>query len=231
MRVIIAAFLLLLAWPVYAQESADMPRHDSQDQPVDNGGALPQQVPENQPQDGNNKDNFQVDEDESPDSATPEEKPEPAAKPAKQLAVPAVPAPLPPAATGPVTGFEMAPQKNYADIVILQALNKITARASELVVPVGSSIRFGNLEITARLCWKSSPEDTPDSKALLEIDEQKPDEEKKKIFYGWMLASSPALSSLEHPVYDITVINCRFKPSAPVAPVPAPVPVPVKKKP
>ncbi len=29
-----------------------------------------------------------------------------------------------------------------------------------------------------------------------------------RLFSGWMFASSPALSSLEHPVYDIWVLDC-----------------------
>lgn len=114
-----------------------------------------------------------------------------------------------PADTQDVIQFNEEPQRNYTNMATLQGLNKITARTSALVSPVGSSIRFGNLEVFIRLCWKSSPEETPDSKALLDIWEQKPGEDKKQIFYGWMFASSPALSALEHPVYDITVIDCK----------------------
>jgi hypothetical protein len=29
------------------------------------------------------------------------------------------------------------------------------------------------------------------------------------LFSGWMFASSPALSALEHPVYDVWVIDCK----------------------
>ncbi len=105
---------------------------------------------------------------------------------------------------------ELKPQ-NYTHSVVLQALNKITARTSPLEVMVGSSIHFGTLEILLKKCWKSSPDETPDSKALLEIWEQKPGEPRTQIFSGWMLASSPAISALEHPVYDITVLECKNK--------------------
>ena len=30
-----------------------------------------------------------------------------------------------------------------------------------------------------------------------------------EIFSGWMFASSPALSALDHPVYDIWVLECK----------------------
>lgn len=94
--------------------------------------------------------------------------------------------------------------------VVLQGLNKVTGHIlkfeGELYVPV----RFGNLEITARRCWKSPPEEQPENAALLEINELKPDEEAKRIFLGWMFSSSPGLSGLEHPVYDITVLDCEM---------------------
>jgi len=65
------------------------------------------------------------------------------------------------------------------------------------------------LEVVARRCWKSLPEDRPENAALLEISELKPDEAPQKIFLGWMFSSSPGLSGLEHPVYDIAVIACN----------------------
>ena len=37
----------------------------------------------------------------------------------------------------------------------------------------------------------------------------KPGESPVRLFTGWMFASSPALSALEHPVYDVWVIDCK----------------------
>lgn len=92
--------------------------------------------------------------------------------------------------------------------VKLRGLNKVTARQSILEQRIGYTSYFGNLEILAEKCWVAPPEDSPESKVLLDIWEQKPNEEKKRIFYGWMFASSPGLVSLEHPVYDINVLGC-----------------------
>ncbi len=36
-----------------------------------------------------------------------------------------------------------------------------------------------------------------------------PNTEGERIFTGWMFASSPALNALEHPVYDVWVIDCK----------------------
>ncbi|WP_395022851.1 DUF2155 domain-containing protein [Dongia sp.] len=94
------------------------------------------------------------------------------------------------------------------DTVLLQGLDKITARVSEIKVPVGGTVTFGALQITARACDKHPPEEAPEASAFLEVVEVKPDEKPVERFKGWMFASSPALSALEHPVYDLTVLDC-----------------------
>lgn len=95
------------------------------------------------------------------------------------------------------------------DGVILQALDKVTARITTLEVPLNSPARFGTLEITAERCTKTPPEEPPESAAFLVIREIRPDQDPVELFRGWMLASSPALSALEHPVYDVWVKDCR----------------------
>ncbi|WP_120497051.1 DUF2155 domain-containing protein [Kiloniella sp. EL199] len=94
------------------------------------------------------------------------------------------------------------------EVAVLQGLNKITARVSELRVPVNQPVRFGSLEIIARECRKSRPEEMPESASFLEIDDYKENIEATQMFAGWMFASSPAVSAMEHPVYDIWVVNC-----------------------
>ncbi len=95
-----------------------------------------------------------------------------------------------------------------AEIAVLQGLDKITARISTIEAPIGATVSFGALQITARACDKRPPEEPPESAAFLEIVEVKPDEPPTTRFIGWMFASSPALSALEHPVYDLWVIDC-----------------------
>jgi len=95
------------------------------------------------------------------------------------------------------------------DVAVLQGLDKVTARISTIRAPVGTTVTFGSLQIIARACIKRPPEETPESSAFLEIHDVKPGEAPVKIFSGWMFASSPALSALEHPVYDISVVDCR----------------------
>ncbi len=100
-------------------------------------------------------------------------------------------------------------QARAADAAILQGLDKITARISTIKAPVGQPVRFGTLEITVRACDKRPPEEPPESAAYMEIRELRPGEQPARVFAGWMFASSPALSALEHPVYDVSVVDCQ----------------------
>ena len=96
----------------------------------------------------------------------------------------------------------------YRQIAVLQGLDKVTARVSTFEIPIGISVRFGTLQILARACDRTPPEYPPESAAYLEIFEMKPGERRNALFAGWMFASSPALSALEHPVYDVWVLDC-----------------------
>jgi hypothetical protein len=94
-------------------------------------------------------------------------------------------------------------------LVILRGLDKITAHVSTIQAPVGQTVSFGALRITARACDKHPPEETPESAAFLEIVEVRPGEAPRQLFSGWMFASSPALSAMENPIYDLWVLDCR----------------------
>ncbi len=109
--------------------------------------------------------------------------------------------------------------------VLLRGLDKITGRIVPLDLPVNSPTAFGSLRITARDCHKAPPEETPEISAFLEINDvglagqsdlltegQRAvlisEEGARQVFSGWMFASSPAISALEHSVYDVWVIDC-----------------------
>lgn len=99
--------------------------------------------------------------------------------------------------------------ERFMNFAVLRGLNKITATTSILKTKVGQKIDFGKLEIIVHKCWQSPITEKPDSKILLEIFENKVSGEKVRIFYGWMIASSPSVSGIEHPIYDITALNCK----------------------
>jgi hypothetical protein len=95
-------------------------------------------------------------------------------------------------------------------VAVLQGLDKTTARISTIEAPVGEPVKFGTLTITVRACEKKPPEEPPESAAFLQIDDRRPGSaEPVRLFSGWMFASSPALSAMEHPVYDVGVLDCK----------------------
>lgn len=141
--------------------------------------------------------------------------------------------------------------------VRVRALDKVTGTATDLTINTGQTVSFGRISLTVRACYASAPEDTPESAAFLEVRSLGPSpnsrgakERKDKgekpvsdpstgptVFSGWMYASSPGLSALEHPVYDVWVIQCTAAPpqilpdappvdpnAAPVAPPALPTP-------
>ncbi len=101
------------------------------------------------------------------------------------------------------------------DTVVLQGLDKVTARVWTFDAPVGQEVRFGTLEILPRFCDRTPPEEPPESTAFLDIYEARFGEDRASLFHGWMFASSPALNGLEHPVYDVWVIDCKVKQALP----------------
>src|SRR5689334_4828368 len=103
---------------------------------------------------------------------------------------------------------------------IIQGLDKVAARVSRFEAPVGRAVQFGKLLVLVRDCERSAPEDRPENAAFLEIYEQLPGETRERLFSGWMFSSSPALSALENPVYDVTLLECKG--AAPPSPAPDP---------
>lgn len=95
------------------------------------------------------------------------------------------------------------------ETALLRGLDKITARVTTFAAPVDEISRFGTLAIRVRHCERTPPEEAPEATAFLEIDEVKADEEPALLFTGWMFASSPGVNALEHPVYDVWVLDCH----------------------
>jgi hypothetical protein len=94
-------------------------------------------------------------------------------------------------------------------IVKLQALDKSTARTVTFEAKVGTTIEYGSLFIKIQACRESDPLDKPESAAFLQIWEVPVNAKKSEwAFSGWMFASSPALSAMDHAVYDVWVLDC-----------------------
>ncbi len=99
------------------------------------------------------------------------------------------------------------------DKIRLQSLNKSTAETSTFEIDIGETIKLGPLYIRPQACRTNPPTQQPESAGFIQIWTVKESEEEREpesewVFSGWMFASSPGLSSMDHAVYDLWVIDC-----------------------
>ena len=94
------------------------------------------------------------------------------------------------------------------NILVIQGLDKITARIKTFEVKVGQTYKFGVLDIFVERCVFSKPIFKPESLAFIKIKDNS-DRLSEVKFNGWMFASSPALNALENPVYDVSILACK----------------------
>lgn len=148
----------------------------------------------------------------------------------KPASAPAAQAPAQTAA--PQAGAPDAPPRPLASapgtVLMLRGLDKITGKPTDISAPIGKPVHFATLTITARYCYSTPASETPETSAFLQIEDHRPDQAAKRVFSGWMYASSPGLHGMEHPLYDVWVINCsNGAPNTPVAAMSSAKPVKV----
>jgi len=95
------------------------------------------------------------------------------------------------------------------DTTVLRWLDKVTGRVSTLEAWVGDTVSIGTLSIEVQTCMTRPPEETPESAAFLKIWDRRASQAPTEVFSGWMFASSPALSAMDHAVYDVWVLDCE----------------------
>lgn len=112
-------------------------------------------------------------------------------------------------------------------VVRLRSLDKITARTMTFEAKVGSTVRFGEIYIKVQACRKPPPVEKTESAAFLQIWEVDELANKSRwIYSGWMFGSSPSLSAMDHPIYDVWVLECLGKDPEPLPPEDTAVPAP-----
>lgn len=104
----------------------------------------------------------------------------------------------------------------FADSAVVRWLDKQTGHAQDYQLPIGRAVHIGTLDLVARACTKSAPEEAPEVKIYVEVYDHppppaagQPAPPRVEIFHGWLFASTPGLNALQHPVYDIWAIDCR----------------------
>ena len=121
-----------------------------------------------------------------------------------------------------IAGLASAVSYSKQDRATLRAPDQIPGRPTDILVKLGQPVVFGSLNIELQACFQSPPEEVPESAAFLRVSSTQPVSEEQLegteeasaetaqplIFSGWMYASSPGLSALEHPVYANWGVRC-----------------------
>ena len=97
--------------------------------------------------------------------------------------------------------------KSFQAIIV--GLDKITAKSSKIVLNLNESKIYGPLEIKILKCGKVKVNNKIDSVAYMQVkDLTKNDDEKVFIFNGWTFASDPSLTTFDHAIYDLQLMDC-----------------------
>jgi len=150
------------------------------------------------------------------------------APPANSLPAPAGAAPPPPDDT-----VVEAPTPHIDNgRAVFSGLDKITGRTITFDAAIGETVQFGALQVTPRACYTRPPTEATNTDAFVEVDEVTLQGEIKRIFTGWMFASSPGLNAIEHPIYDVWLTNCAAPVETSLAePAVHPAPAPARRPP
>jgi hypothetical protein len=100
-------------------------------------------------------------------------------------------------------------------VAVFAGLDKITGRIITFDVYIDETVRFGALQITPRVCYSRPPTEEPQTDAFVEVDAIGLDRKVKRIFTGWMFASSPGLHAVDDPVYDVWLTDCKMTSNVP----------------
>jgi hypothetical protein len=172
-----------------------------------------------------------------PPGTMPQANQDPPAQPLPPPPRPSRAAPQQPADTSPQPGDEVIAEPPSQKVANPQALfsglDKITGRIINFDAAIGETVQFGALQVTPRACYTRPETESANTDAFIEVDEVTLKGEIKRIFTGWMYASSPGLHAVEHPIYDVWLTDCKgAAKTATAEKAPEPVPPPaVQAKP
>ena len=95
-------------------------------------------------------------------------------------------------------------EKKYASFKLL---NKTTNKVSTKDILVSSKISWETLNIEVLYCGSTPPTEIPEDYVLIDV-YYTINNENTNIYKGWMISSSPDVTPLENPIYDIWLVDC-----------------------
>jgi hypothetical protein len=141
----------------------------------------------------------------------------------KQQAAPDPSQPLPPQQPGqkgrpatkqlPEAAVERPPEQKISNpTAVFSGLDKITGRIFPFEAAVDETVQFGALQVTPRACYTRPPTEPQNTTGFVQVDEITLDGKMRRIFNGWMFATSPGLNAVEHAIYDVWLVDCKQGP-------------------
>ena len=117
-------------------------------------------------------------------------------------------------------GFALTPVSSEAarienPVAAFSGIDKITGRITNFDVYIGETVQFGALQVTPKVCYSRDDTEAQKVTSFVEVDEITLDRKIRRIFTGWMFADSPGLNAVEHPVYDVWLVECKAKSDVP----------------
>ncbi|MEP0940563.1 MAG: DUF2155 domain-containing protein [Rhizobiaceae bacterium] len=103
-------------------------------------------------------------------------------------------------------------------VAVFSGIDKITGETHTFDVYIDETVKFGQLEITPRVCYSRPATEEPKTTSFLEVDEITLDRRIRRIFTGWMFAESPGLNAIEHPINDVWLVTCKQTSDVPPPP-------------
>ena len=95
-------------------------------------------------------------------------------------------------------------EKKYASFKLL---NKTTNKVSTKEILVSSKISWETLNIEVLYCGSTPPTEIPEDYVLIDVYDTI-NNENINIYKGWMISSSPDVTPLENPIYDLWLVDC-----------------------
>ena len=100
--------------------------------------------------------------------------------------------------------------KSKSTRVNMVALDKITAKTSNINFSLGEPKKFGLLEIKALRCGNIKSQSEQGQAAYIQVKDLSDNLNNQVfVFNGWTFSSSTTLNPLDHPVYDLWLVNCE----------------------
>ena len=104
----------------------------------------------------------------------------------------------------PLTVSAETIEKKYASFKLL---NKTTNKVSTKAILVSSKISWETLNIEVLYCGSTPPTEIPEDYVLIDVYDTI-NNENTNIYKGWMISSSPDVTPLENPIYDLWLVDC-----------------------